>query len=100
MGNITIAHRDQLENGAEFQVIADPSLLQPIQAQFTESAEPQPSTSTSAKSSDEIQLEDDFNIVFHNGREADGDRPSTSTRKRSMSGEVPSGSASKKTRIA
>jgi hypothetical protein len=94
--------REKLEDNGEFQVIADPEQLKPTkpEEEAADSTEPQPSTS---KPNDEISLEDDCNVIFHNGTEEgdeDGTAPSTSQRKRSMSGEAPSNSAAKKARLS
>jgi len=84
---ITIAQRERLEDGSEFSVIADASLLQP-KAQ-TESPDPQPSTSNTdmqaSSSSGPIEIDDDLNVIFHNGESvADIDTTRSDNRKRSI----------------
>ena len=86
----------------EFSVIADPLQLQPKAT--VEPNAPQPSTSSSSSSvkpTDEavpIDIDDDLNVVYHNGVENDGSVKEPS-RKRSMSVAGPS-SDSKKPRLS
>jgi len=87
----------------EYSVIADASQLQPKAT--VELNAPQPSTSSSslssAKPTDEavpIDIDDDLNVVYHNGVENDSSVKEPS-RKRSMSGAGPS-SDSKKPRLS
>jgi len=84
--NITIAQRERLEDGSEFSIIADASLLQP-QVQ-TETADPQPSTSNAvaeaSSSTGPIEIDDDLNVVFHNGESVDYNGTNSDTRKRSI----------------
>lgn len=103
--NITIAHRDRLEDNVEFSVIADPLQLQPKAT--VEPNAPQPSTSSSSSSSSSVKptdeavpidIDDDLNVVYHNGVENDGSVKEPS-RKRSMSVAGPS-SDSKKPRLS
>lgn len=105
--NITISwilpNRERLEDNVEFSVIADPSQLQPKTT--AEPNAPQPSTSSSSSSSAKptddsvpIEIDDDLNVVYHNGVENDGVKESS--RKRSMSGQPGPSSDSKKPRLS
>lgn len=49
---------------------------------------------------DSIDLEDDLNILYQKGVESDGNTPELPARKRSMSGQAETGSASKKQRLS
>ncbi|KAI9555299.1 hypothetical protein GHT06_017814 [Daphnia sinensis] len=101
--NITIIHRENLEENREFSVIADPSQLQPKAA--VESSGPQPSTSSSmpassTKATESVEIDDDLDIIFQKGDENEENQKEPPIRKRSISGQADIGSASKKLRLS
>jgi len=102
--NVTISHRESSETESEFSIIADATQLQPkIQ---TEPSDPQPSTSNTqayASNSEAFDVDDDLNVIFHNGEKVVCDETHSDTRKRSIAAISDSkdmDSVSKKPRIS